>query len=174
MLLPREQESEVAPHVHEVMNYARAADSAYAWIIDRPITLSLLTALQAEIVRGTATDGLGAGSLRDTQVFIGAKNRRGSEARFVPPPPGDPLRAMCERWITWLTDQTVVAQIQLIARVAMAHYHFEALHPFTDGNGRVGRLVAVLQMLREGALRSPVLSVSPGSRNAPTTTEITY
>jgi len=43
----------------------------------------------------------------------------------------------------------------------MAHYHFEALHPFTDGNGRVGRLVAVLQMLREGALRSPVLSVSP-------------
>ena len=43
----------------------------------------------------------------------------------------------------------------------MAHYQFECLHPFTDGNGRVGRLVAVLQILREGALRSPVLSLSP-------------
>ena len=43
----------------------------------------------------------------------------------------------------------------------MAHYQFEALHPFTDGNGRLGRLVTVLQMMREGALRSPVLSVSP-------------
>ncbi len=49
----------------------------------------------------------------------------------------------------------------MIARIAMAHYQFEALHPFTDGNGRLGRLVAVLQLLHEGALRSPVLSVSP-------------
>lgn len=51
-------------------------------------------------------------------------------------------------------------QIQLIARVAMAHYQFETLHPFTDGNGRLGRLIAVLQLMRERALRSPVLSVS--------------
>jgi Fic family protein len=43
----------------------------------------------------------------------------------------------------------------------MAHYQFETLHPFTDGNGRVGRLVAVLQILREGSLRAPVLAVSP-------------
>jgi Fic family protein len=65
------------------------------------------------------------------------------------------------RWIFWLTGPSPLSQIQLIPRIAMAHYQFEALHPFTDGNGRLGRLVAVLQMLREGALRAPVLALSP-------------
>lgn len=156
-----EQETEVAPNVREVMNYVRAADGAYGWIGERPITFGMLASLQAEIVRGTESDGPEAGSIRESQVFIGAKNRRVSEARFIPPPPGDQLRAMCERWIAWLSAERPVEQIQLIARVAMAHYQFETLHPFTDGNGRVGRLVAILQMMREGALRSPVLSVSP-------------
>lgn len=155
-----EQETEVAPNVREVMNYVRAADAAYGWISERPITFGMLASLQAEIVKGTDSDGPGAGSIRGSQVFIGAKHRRVSEARFVPPPPGDQLRAMCERWVGWLSAPEPVEQIQLIARVAMAHYQFEALHPFTDGNGRVGRLVAALQLLRAGALRSPVLSVS--------------
>ncbi|HZQ28156.1 MAG TPA: Fic/DOC family N-terminal domain-containing protein [Acidimicrobiales bacterium] len=161
-VLPRaEQDADVPPNVREVMNYTRAADAAYAWIADRPITLSLLCALQAEIVRGTSSDGPESGALRTTQVFIGAKNRRVSEARFIPPPPGDPLRSLCERWVDWLTADEAVANIQLIARVAMAHYQFETLHPFTDGNGRVGRLITVLQILREKALRAPVLAVSP-------------
>lgn len=156
-----EQETEVAPNVREAMNYARAADGAYGWIGERPITLGMLASLQAEIVRGTESDGPEAGAIRQSQVFIGTKNRRVSESRFTPPPPGDQLRAMCERWIAWLSAEKPYEQIQLIARVAMAHYQFETLHPFTDGNGRVGRLVAILQFMREGALRSPVLSVSP-------------
>lgn len=94
-------------------------------------------------------------------VFIGAEHRRVSETRFIPPPPGDELRAMYERWVSWLSAAEPVEQIQLIARVAIAHYQFETLHPYTDGNGRVGRLVAVLQLMREGALRAPVLSLSP-------------
>jgi len=156
-----EQEAEVTPNVREVMNYTRVADAAYGWIGERPITLGMLAGLQAEIVRGTDSDGPEAGSVRQSQVFIGAKNRRVSEARFVPPPPGDQLQAMCERWQEWLTAPEPVERIQLIARVAMAHYQFETLHPFTDGNGRLGRLVAILQLMRERALRSPVLSVSP-------------
>ncbi len=161
-VLPRDdQRPDIPPNVREVMNYTRAADAAYAWITDRPITLTLLCSLQAEIVRGTTSDGPEAGAIRQTQVFIGARNRRVSEARFVPPPPGDQLRAGCEGWMDWLTAPTPTRDIPLIARVAMAHYQFETLHPFTDGNGRVGRLIAVLQVLHEGALRSPVLSISP-------------
>lgn len=156
-----DQRAQVPANVREVMNYTRAADAAYAWVADRPITLGLLCSLQAEIVRGTPSDGPEAGSVRETQVFIGAKNRRVAEARFIPPPPGDQLRSACERWVEWLTAAAPHDQIQLIARIAMAHYHFETLHPFTDGNGRLGRLVTVLQMLREAALRAPVLAVSP-------------
>lgn len=156
-----DQSGQIPPNVREVMNYTRAAEAAYSWVGQRPITLGLLCSLQAEIVKGTPSDGSDAGALRTTQVFIGAKNRRVSEARFVPPPPGDQLKIACERWVEWLTAKTPVAEIQLIARLAMAHYQFETLHPFTDGNGRVGRLVTVLQVLREGALRSPVLAVSP-------------
>lgn len=156
-----EQQSDIAPNVREVMNYARAADAAYGWIGDRPITLTMLAALQAEIVRGTESDGPETGAIRQSQVFIGTKNRPVSEARFIPPPPGDQLRALCERWVDWLSAPAAAERIQLIARVAMAHYQFETLHPFTDGNGRIGRLVAILQMMREGALHAPVLSVSP-------------
>lgn len=161
-VLPTAEEgASLPPNIREVRNYVRAADVAYNWIVDRPITLGMLAALQAQIVKDTDSDGPEAGALRERQVFIGARDRRLSDARFVPPPPGDHLLASCERWLAWLTAPAPVANIQMIARVAMAHYQLESLHPFTDGNGRIGRLVAILQMMREKALRSPVLSVSP-------------
>lgn len=159
------QEADVPPNVREVMNYTRAAEAAYEWVKERPVTIGLLSSLQAEIVRGTESDGPGAGAVRTSQVLIGAKHRRVSEARFVPPPPGDQLRAGFEQWNGWLENPEVRSHIQLLPRVALAHYQFEALHPYTDGNGRLGRLVAILQMLREGALRSPVLSVSTWLRD---------
>jgi Fic family protein len=161
VLADGEKETRLPPHVREVRNYVRAADAAYTWINDRPITLGMLCALQAEIVQGTDSDGPEVGAVRTVQVFIGARDGRVSEARFIPPPPGDQLLAACERWATWLTAADPRASIPLVARAAMAHYQFETLHPFTDGNGRIGRLVAILQFLHEGALRSPVLSVSP-------------
>jgi Fic family protein len=151
----------IAPNVREVMNYTEAADSAYLAVVDQPISMGLLSALQSIVVRDTTSDGPEAGAVRERPVFIGAPNRRVGEARFVPPPHGDELRAMCERWIEWLTDPEVTAHIPVVARLAMAHYQFETIHPYTDGNGRLGRLVAVLQLLREGTLRSPVLAISP-------------
>lgn len=156
-----ESDTHVAPNVREVVNYTRAADAAFAGIHERSITIGMIAELQARIVRGTSSDGPEAGAIRTSQVFIGARHRRVEEARFIPPPPGDQLRSMCERWVSWLTNPTARRQIQLVARLAMAHYQFETLHPFTDGNGRLGRLIVVLQMLEEGVLQSPVLAVSP-------------
>lgn len=148
------------PRVLEVLNYARAAEDAYSWISERPITISMLSALQREIVRDTESDGPDAGALRTKQAFVGAKDRPIREAYYIPPPPGDQMRSLLEQWVVWLTDEVAVQRIPLVARVAMAHFQFEAIHPYTDGNGRLGRLAVVLQLLREGALAEPVLSIS--------------
>jgi Fic family protein len=68
---------------------------------------------------------------------------------------------MHDDWFDWERDDTDPPELQLLVRIAMAHYQFETIHPYTDGNGRLGRLAAALQMIREGTLSSPVLSVSP-------------
>lgn len=151
-------DDELGPSVSEVRNYVRATEEALDWIGERPFTLGLLEHLQAEIVQGTPADGTEAGHLRTTQVFIGAGNRRVSEARFVPPPPGDHLRDGVLSWLDWIND---ASDVPIVAKAAMAHYQFECLHPFNDGNGRLGRLVAVLQFVRSGELRAPVVNISP-------------
>ncbi len=151
----------IPPNVREVLNYVRAAEEAYAWIGEgRPITAALLSNLQARIVSGTDSDGPEAGALRGRQVFIGARNRPIAEAYFIPPPPGDQMKARIDDWLAWVNDESLRDSMQLLARVALAHYQFEAIHPYTDGNGRLGRLVMALQILADGALSVPALSVS--------------
>lgn len=80
------------------------------------------------------------------------------EARFVPPPPGDQLQAGLEAWEAWINADD---DFPLIVKMALGHYQFETLHPFNDGNGRLGRLVCVLQLAARGELRVPVLNLSP-------------
>jgi Fic family protein len=80
------------------------------------------------------------------------------DARFIPPPPGDQLRAGIDAWATWINAGEV---FPLIVKMALGHYQFETLHPFNDGNGRLGRLVCVLQLAGRGELRVPVLNLSP-------------
>jgi Fic family protein len=152
---------DIPPNVREVMNYARAADAGYAWVRDRPITTQMVSALQALSVKDTSVDESECGRIRERQVFVGAQSRRISDARFIPPPPGDQLRQRYDGWAHWLTDARVMDSVPVLARLALAHYQFETIHPYVDRNGRLGRLIPVLQLLREGALRSPVLSVSP-------------
>ena len=152
------EERQVSAAVAEVNNYVRATEVAFDWVRERPITVGLLESLHSILVRGTQADTADAGRVRTSQVFIGAPGVRVSEARFVPPPPGDQLRADLIAWADWVeaTDR-----LPTLVKVALAHYQFETLHPFNDGNGRLGRLVCVLQMVRRGDLRVPILSLSP-------------
>jgi Fic family protein len=73
-------------------------------------------------------------------------------------PPGDRLTAGFEAWEAWINARD---DFPLIVKMALGHYQFETLHPFNDGNGRLGRLICVLQLAREGELRVPVLDISP-------------
>ena len=118
-----EDDTSMPPNVREVMNYTRAADHAFDWIAERPINSTLISNLQALIVRGTKSDGPEAGSVRSKQVFIGTENRPIAEARFVPPPPGDQLKALLDEWLDWINHEDLRQNLQLLFRVALAHYH---------------------------------------------------
>jgi Fic family protein len=149
---------QLTAEVSEVVNYVEAAELAFEWIKDKPITVGLLEQLQKVLVRGTRGESADSGSVRTTQVFIGAGGGRVGDARFIPPPPGDQLRAGFDAWSTWINAQDV---FPLIVKMALGHYQFETLHPFYDGNGRLGRLVCVLQLAERGELRVPVFNLSP-------------
>lgn len=156
-------DSKRTPNTREILNYDRAAEIGFDWIVERPLTLSFLGSLQGDLVKNTPGELSDAGGLRDRQVLIGPRGGRVDEARFVPAPPGDMLRSGMEEWLRWVNDAP--SAIPGLVRTAMAHYQFETLHPFSDGNGRIGRLVIVLQMLRDEVLNQPLLVVSPWFEN---------
>jgi Fic family protein len=153
-------EGERSKELNEVLNYVVAATLAFSAVQEeRPITVGLLESTHAELVRGTDADTQDAGRVRTTQVAIGSSTGAIEDARFVPMPPGVPLRAALDDLVAWIraTDR----KGDPVVSAALAHYQFETLHPFNDGNGRLGRLLIVLQLMQFGLVTEPLLSVSP-------------
>lgn len=145
--------------VREVLNYVVAAEEGFGWVAERPLTIGLVERLQRTLVADTPSHLRDAGRVREQQVVIGARGASITESRFIPPPPGDQLKAGLEDWLAFVRDPSDA--LSPVARAAMAHYQFETLHPFSDGNGRIGRLLIVLGLVRERVLREPILVVSP-------------
>lgn len=160
-LLEAEQEDEKPRQgaIVELLNYVFVAERAFDWIAERPITLRMLGELQRQLVANTPGDLPDAGGVRNRQVLVGSPGGSVEEARYIPPPPGDPLKSGVKELLAWMADQD--SRHHPVLRAALAHYQFEALHPFSDGNGRIGRLLIVLQLLQDGVLRDPLLVVSP-------------
>jgi Fic family protein len=144
--------------LREVLNFEAVAELAFSWPADRPLTLGMLNELQRTLVAGIAGEVSDAGGLRDRIVVIGSRGRSLPDARFVPPPPGDQLRNGVEALLAWIGGPP---DIPLVVQAALAHYQFETLHPYSDGNGRLGRLLVIVQLLRGALIREPLLVVSP-------------
>jgi Fic family protein len=154
-----EERAELSLEMREILNYIVTATQAFEWIEERPITVGMLCSLQRILVDGTPSELGDAGRIRDRQVYIGARDAPIEQARYVPPAPGDQLTAGLEQWVAWVAEPQT--EMPAIVQAALAHHQFEALHPFSDGNGRIGRLVIVLQLMRLGVLQDPLLVVSP-------------
>lgn len=153
-----DDESSMTAEIHEILNFTTVAELAFSWPEDRPISVSMLGELQQRLVSGTASELSDSGQIRDRVVVIGSRGQRFDDARFIPPPPGDQLRAGVEGLLAWIRDPP---SIPTVVQAAMAHYQFETLHPFSDGNGRLGRLLVIVQLLRGAVIREPLLVVSP-------------
>ncbi len=147
--------------MREVFNYVIAADHAFQWVGDgRPLSVGMLESLQGILVGGTAADTDQAGRIRTSQVVIGShRGARVRDARFIPSPPGIDFEGRVRDCIEWVMRPNDA--IDPLVMAGMAHYQFETLHPFNDGNGRIGRLLIVLQLHRSGVLSEPTLTVSP-------------
>lgn len=154
----RGDESNITAEMKEILNFESMAELAFSWPEDRPMTLGMLGELQRTLVLGTAGELSDAGGLRDRIVVIGAPGRGFDQARFVPPPPGDQLRSGVESLLRWIEQPP---DLPSVVQAAMAHYQFETLHPYSDGNGRLGRLLVIVQLLRGALIREPLLVVSP-------------
>jgi Fic family protein len=154
----RDDEPNISAEVREILNFESMAELAFSWPEERPMTISMLGELQRTLVRGTAGELSDAGGLRDRIVVIGARGRGFDEARFVPPPPGVQLRSGVEALLTWIEEPP---DLPSVVQASMAHYQFETLHPYSDGNGRLGRLLVIVHLLRGALIREPLLVVSP-------------
>jgi Fic family protein len=159
-------EADVGGHVDastiEVRNYIRAFEAADRLRRDIPISNRLIKAAHRELLSGVPYER-GAnkrpGEYKDQQNFIGGRNRQIENARFVPPPPAETETAMAdlERYI----NREDKNGIPPIIDAGLLHYQFETIHPFADGNGRVGRILVPLYLLQERVLERPLLYVSP-------------
>jgi Fic family protein len=118
----------------------------------------MLGELQRTLVRDTAGELDDAGGIRNRQVAVGSHRDPITASRFVPSPPGTLLDEGARSWLEWINASSDMPEV---LRAALAHYQFETLHPFSDGNGRLGRLIVVLQLMQYGVLHYPILIVSP-------------
>lgn len=141
--------------IREVLNYRRAMRLAEREVRDQPITLNLVRGIHRELMSGVRGADRAPGAFRSEQNWIGPRGCTIEQARFVPPTPLD-MGAALENFAGYLAD----AIDDPLVQIAVIHAQFEIIHPFMDGNGRVGRILIPLYLMQRGILRSPVFYVS--------------
>jgi Fic family protein len=142
--------------VREVANYTIAREYGLARLDRNGLNLSLIRQLHTKLMQGVRGEQMAPGKFRRTQNWIGRPGCDLADATYVPPPPDEMGRAL-EAFETYLRSP---GELPPLIRVALVHYQFEAIHPFLDGNGRIGRLLISLLLCRDGLLPNPVLNLS--------------
>lgn len=139
----------------EVRNYIAAMEEGIALLnTGRPITLNLVRALHATLMEGVRGDLAAAGQFRALQNWIGGSSI--DQAVYVPPPP-ELLMPSLDNWERFVNDTGAMPDL---VQCAIMHEQFEAIHPFNDGNGRMGRLLVPLFLMDRRRLSQPLLNIS--------------
>jgi Fic family protein len=142
-----------SPDVQEVRNYVAAYEHGLERLATLPLSLRFIRELHERLMTDVRGGGLQPGRFRTYQNWIGGATAR--DANYVPPPPAE-MREALDDFERFIHERTLRPLIQ----AAMVHYQFEAIHPFGDGNGRVGRLLALLFLAERGLLPQPLLYLS--------------
>jgi Fic family protein len=142
--------------VKEVSNYVKALEYGLERLKSLPISLRLFRELYQQLMEGMRGEILAPGEFRHSQNWIGPPGCLLTDAIFVPPPPDEMLKALGDLE-TYLHTPS---QLPSLVRLGLIHYQFEMIHPFLDGNGRVGRLLITLLLCNWGLLPQPLLYLS--------------
>ena len=142
--------------VDEVVNYVAAMNYGLERLGELPLSIRLIKEIHEQLLRGVRGNHLTPGELRRSQNWIGPSGCTLNEAIFVPPPPHEVMNALgaLEKFLHSSSDLPQLIQIGLI------HAQFETIHPFLDGNGRVGRLLITFLLCQREILLKPVLYLS--------------
>lgn len=142
--------------VREVINYVNAMHYGLERLATLPVSVRLIREIHKRLLEGVRGHKLTPGDLRRSQNWIGPGGCTLNEARFVPPPPDAVPQALSdlERFLHKKDD------LPVLIKVGLAHAQFETIHPFLDGNGRVGRLLITFLLCERGVLHKPVLYLS--------------
>jgi Fic family protein len=141
--------------LREVTNYVVALEHGLARLATLPLSLRMVRELHEKLMRGVRGDAATPGEFRRSQNWIGPTGCTLADATFVPPP-ADHLMECLGAWEKFLHDETLPP----LVHAALAHSQFEAIHPFLDGNGRVGRLLITLLLVARRVLPAPLLYLS--------------
>ena len=142
--------------VEEVVNYVRALDHGVELLEKLPISVRLINDVHSVLLRDVRGGERRPGELRDEQVWIGSPGALIQEARYIPPP-ADLIRDLLLDWEHFVNESD---ELPALFQCAMMHYQFEAIHPYRDGNGRIGRLLITLFLCAKGVLPKPLLYLS--------------
>ena len=140
----------------EVVNYVKAMELGLQQLETLPVSIRLMRDIHRRLLQGVRGANLTPGEVRTTQNWIGPHGATIRDAAFVPPPPDVALNSLgdLEHFLHAEDD------LPLLIRIGLAHAQFETIHPFLDGNGRLGRLLITFLLTQRGVLRKPTLYLS--------------
>jgi len=141
--------------LREVGNYVAALEHGITLLQKLPLCVRIIRELHAKLMTGVRGEQAAPGHFRRIQNWIGRPGSTPATASFVPPPP-DEVEPCLAAWEKFLHE----SDLPPLVVIALAHYQFEAIHPFLDGNGRVGRLLITLFLIEREILPTPLLYLS--------------
>ncbi len=142
--------------VSDVINYVKATHYALERLNTLPLCSRFIREIHSILMEGLRGDDKAPGEFRYSQNWIGPANCSLKEARYIPPNVEDMQIAMSDLE-KYMNEDT---EYDPLIRVALIHYQFETIHPFLDGNGRIGRLLILLYLMEKGVLKKPVIYIS--------------
>ena len=155
-VLDPEVEKNVNLDVSDVINYVKATQYALKCLEKLPLCCRLIREVHEVLMEGVRGQDKTPGEFRHSQNWIGSANCSLKDARYIPPNVEDMQNAMSdlEKYINENVDYDP------LIRIALIHYQFETIHPFLDGNGRIGRLLILLYLMEQGLITKPVIYIS--------------